>query len=54
VLPIQDKIKFIEQLLFYFTLTGRAIWPDDKLTDTEKVKGLKWLNELSTEPGILN
>lgn len=46
-LPIQDKIKFIEALLFHFTLTGRALWSDVKLTDTEKVEGLKWLNELS-------
>jgi hypothetical protein len=46
-LEIRNKIEFLEELLFYFTLTSRAIWSDIKLTDTEKVDGLKSLNELS-------
>ena len=46
-LTIPDKIKFLEQLLFNFTLAGRGIWSDDKPSDPEKVDAYKWLNELS-------
>jgi len=46
-LSIFDKIKFLEDLLFYFTLTGRGIWSDDKPSDPEKIEAFKWLNELS-------
>ncbi|MFT3680646.1 MAG: hypothetical protein QM791_10265 [Ferruginibacter sp.] len=46
ILSTSDKIKFFEALLFCFTITGRAIWSDDKATDTEKVEAFKWLNEL--------
>lgn len=42
-----DKIKYLEALLFYFTLTSRGIWSDNKSGDTEKVLAFKWLNELS-------
>jgi hypothetical protein len=45
-LTLTDKHKFFEALLFYTTISGRAIWSDDKTTDTEKVKAFKWLNEL--------
>jgi hypothetical protein len=45
-LPISEKIKFLEELLFYFTLTGRGIWMDEKSSDTEKLEAFKWLNEL--------
>ena len=37
LIPLEGKIKFIEALLFFFTLTGRAIWSDDELTDLEKL-----------------
>ena len=45
-LSISNKTLFLEHLLFYFTITSRAIWSDDKPTDGEKVEALKWLNEL--------
>ena len=45
-LTIVDKIKFLEVLLFDFTITGRAIWSDEEATDSEKVQAFKWLNEL--------
>lgn len=46
-MEINDKMKFLEELLFYFTLTGRSIWSDPELSDAKKVNGLTWLNELS-------
>lgn len=46
-IAIPDKIKYLEALLFYFTLTSRGIWSDDKSSDSEKVVAFKWLNELS-------
>ena len=46
-LAISDKIKFLEELLFYFTLAGRGIWSDDKPSDPEKIEAFRWLNELS-------
>ena len=46
-LTIHKKMKFLEALLFYFTITSRCIWSDDKPTDADKVEAFKWLNELS-------
>ena len=46
-LTIHKKMKFLEALLFYFTITSRGIWSDDKPSDAEKVEAFKWLNELS-------
>lgn len=46
LLSVNEKIIFLEELLFYSTLTGRGIWSDNKSTDTEKVEAFKWLNEL--------
>lgn len=46
-LSVTDKVLFLEELLFYSTLTGRGIWSDDKPSDTEKVEAFKWLNEFS-------
>lgn len=45
-LQIPEKIIFLDALLFYFTITGRGIWSDEKRTDAEKVAAFKWLNEL--------
>lgn len=45
-LSISDKSKFLEELLFYFTISGRSIWSDEKSTDSEKVEAYKWMNEL--------
>jgi hypothetical protein len=45
-LTIVDKIKFLDDLLFYFTIASRGIWSDEQPTDTEKVEAFKLLNEL--------
>jgi hypothetical protein len=45
-LTVVDKIKFLEDLLFYLTIAGRGIWSDEQPTDAEKVEAFKWLNEL--------
>ena len=46
-LTIHMKIKFMETLIFYFTITSRGIWSNEKPSDAEKVEAFKWLNELS-------
>lgn len=45
-LSIRNKIVFLEVLLFHFSITGRALWSDNNVTDKDKVVALKWLNEL--------
>ena len=44
---LNNKSNFLEALLFYFTIAGRAIWSDELSSDLEKVVALKWLNELT-------
>ena len=46
-LSSRERSKFYEQLLFAFTIAGRAIWSDDTATDEAKLDALKWLNELT-------
>lgn len=46
-LTIHKKMKFLEALMFYFTITSRGIWSDDKPSNADKVEAFKWLNELS-------
>lgn len=46
-LPLADKILYLEEFLFYLTLTARGIWSDEAATDSEKLAALKWLNELA-------
>ncbi|RPD43411.1 hypothetical protein [Paracnuella aquatica] len=41
-----DKVRFLEELLFYFTISSRGIWSDEKVSEFEKVEAFKWLNEL--------
>ena len=41
-----DKLRFLEELLFYFTISSRGIWSDETVSEFEKVEALKWLNEL--------
>ncbi len=45
-LSLPDKLKFLDDLLFYFTIAGRGIWSDEQPIDAEKVEAFKWLNEL--------
>ena len=42
-----EKLKFFDNLLFVFTIAGRAIWSDETATDEAKLDALKWLNELT-------
>lgn len=44
---IDEKIAFIQRLLFNITVMNRAMWSDDQTTDKTKVESLKWSNELS-------
>lgn len=43
---LENKVLFIEILLFQFTISGRGIWSDEKSTDKDKSEAFKWLNEL--------
>ena len=43
---LSDKMKYLENLLFYFTIAGRGIWSDEISTEAEKIEAFKWLNEL--------
>jgi hypothetical protein len=46
-LSIENKIIFLQLLLFHFTIMGRGIWSDEKSTDSNKMEAFKWLNELA-------
>jgi hypothetical protein len=41
-----DKVRFLEELLYCFTISSRGIWSDEKVSEFEKVEAFKWLNEL--------
>lgn len=45
--PLPEKIRLMEALLFLFTIAGRGIWSDERLSDREIVIALKWLNEMT-------
>jgi hypothetical protein len=38
--------RFYETLAMNLTVSARAIWSDEDLSDAEKVDQLKWLNEI--------
>ena len=42
----EERLKFYEYLAHNLTVSVRAIWSDEGLTDGEKVESLKWLNEI--------
>lgn len=42
-----EKKQFLQDFLFELTIVGRAIWSDEKLSDSEKVSALKSVNELT-------
>lgn len=42
----EERLKFYEILAHTLTVSVRAIWSDEALTDSEKVESLKWLNEI--------
>lgn len=53
-LDYPGKKKFIEGLLFYFTIAGRAIYAAEKETDANKLAAFNWLNELTQRVCNLN
>ena len=42
----EERLKFYECLAHNLTVSVRAVWSDEGLTDGEKVEKLKWLNEI--------
>ena len=42
----EERLTFYECLAHNLTVSVRAIWSDEGLTDGEKVESLKWLNEI--------
>src|SRR5687768_3852101 len=45
-LPTESLIQFYEILAHNLTVSVRAIWSDETLTDVERVEQMKWLNEI--------
>lgn len=45
-LPVDSLIQFYEILAHNLTVSVRAIWSDEALTDFERVQQMKWLNEI--------
>jgi hypothetical protein len=46
-LSLQDRMLFLELLLFSFTVSARGIWSDEKASEKDKAEAFKWLNELN-------
>jgi hypothetical protein len=42
----EERISFYEILANNLTVSVRGIWSDDNLSDAQKVKCMKWLNEI--------
>lgn len=42
----EERIRFYEILAHNLTVSVRGIWSDDKLTDSQKVECMKWINEI--------
>lgn len=45
-LPPEALIRFYEVLEHNLTVSVRAVWSDESLTDAQKVERMKWLNEI--------
>ncbi len=45
VSPAQ-RLRFYELLAHNLTVTMRAIWSDDALSNSEKVDRMRWVNEI--------
>jgi hypothetical protein len=43
--PDERRVVY-ERLWLELTIAGRAVWSDPGLSETEKLDGLKWLNEI--------
>ena len=42
----EERLRFYEILAHNLTVSVRAIWSDDELSDAQKVEYLKWVNEI--------
>lgn len=42
----EERLRFDEILSSNLTVTVRAIWSDENLSDAEKVEGMRWVNEI--------
>jgi hypothetical protein len=42
----ERRIKFYEALSHNLTVSIRAIWSNDNLSDTQKLECMKWINEI--------
>jgi hypothetical protein len=42
----EERLRFYEYLAHNLTVSARAIWVDEGLTDGEKLENLKYLNEI--------
>ena len=42
----EERIRFYEILAHNLTVSVRAIWSDEQLTDGERVERMKWINEM--------
>lgn len=45
-LDTAGRRRFLETLAHNLTVSARAVWDDEQLSDAEKVEQLKWLNEI--------
>lgn len=45
-LTLEQKRKFYVLFAHDLTVSIRAIWSDEKLSDAEKIEGMKWINEI--------
>ena len=42
----EERLRFYEILAHNLTVSIRAIWSEDNLSEAQKVEGMKWLNEI--------
>jgi hypothetical protein len=42
----EERLRFYDHLAHNLTVSVRAVWSDDSLSDAEKVGCMKWLNEI--------
>jgi hypothetical protein len=45
-LNTEERLRFYEILAHNLTVSVRAIWSDEDLSDAQKVEGMKWVNEI--------
>jgi hypothetical protein len=43
----EDRLRFYEALAHNLTVSVRAAWCDETLSDSQKIERIKWLNEIS-------